>query len=91
VFLAPRPTHWQGSVIAGSIGASEESTAAGDAQEGFRTDNVAICVEDLKLQLLAKSCFVPGLPNLLFNLIMSSSEADVRRGGYTLKGLHALA
>jgi hypothetical protein len=48
-------------------------------------------VEDLKLQLLAKSCFVPGLPNLLFNLIMSSSEADVRRGGYTLKGLHALA
>ena len=60
---------------ASSTAATADESA--EALEGFRADNVAICVEDLKLQLLAKSCFVPGLPNLLFNLIMSSSETDV--------------
>lgn len=36
--------------------------------------NVAISVEQVKLALLAKSCLVPGLPNLLFHLTASSSS-----------------
>ena len=33
-----------------------------------------MCVEDIKLQLLARSVLVPGLPNLLFSLIKSSDN-----------------
>jgi hypothetical protein len=43
------------------------------------TANVAICVEELKLLLLAKSCIVPGLPNLLFFLVKSFGDNDSMR------------
>ncbi len=36
--------------------------------------NISVCVEEVKLQLLAKSVYVPGLPNLLFSLIKSCGD-----------------
>ncbi len=36
--------------------------------------NMAVGVEEMKLQLLARSVLVPGLPNLLFSLVKSSGE-----------------
>ena len=35
-----------------------------------------IIVEEIKMNLLAKSCFAPGLISLISNLIMSAGEPD---------------
>jgi hypothetical protein len=35
-----------------------------------------IIVEEIKMNLLAKSCFAPGLISLISNLIASSGDAD---------------
>ena len=42
---------------------------------------MSVCVEEVKLQLLAKSVLVPGLPNLLFSLIKSSGDSNSTAAG----------
>lgn len=36
-----------------------------------------LCIEELKLAILAKSCLCPGFSTLISNLVESSSEYDV--------------
>jgi len=41
------------------------------------TNDQLIIVEEIKMNLLAKSCFSPGLIALISNLITSSSQQDI--------------
>ena len=41
------------------------------------TNDQLIIVEEIKMNLLAKSCFAPGLISLISNLIMSAGEPDL--------------
>jgi hypothetical protein len=43
------------------------------SKDEIKNDQI-ICIESLKLSLLAKSCLCPGLVTLITNLIKSSSE-----------------
>ena len=40
------------------------------------TSNVVVCLEDIKLQMLARSAVVPGLPNFLFFLASTGCFSD---------------
>ena len=71
--LPPIPMQSSGRGLDESCGG--ESLESYSESDVVKTDNVAICVEDIKLQMLAKSCTVPGLPNLLFFLVKSSGDA----------------
>ena len=43
--------------------------------------NSAVCVQEIKLNLLAKSCLCPGLTALVHNLVMSHNSDGGRGGG----------
>ena len=44
-----------------------------------RTEDQLIVVEEIKMNLLAKSCFCPGIITLLGNLIQSAGDQDLDR------------
>jgi hypothetical protein len=45
------------------------------SQEEIKNDQI-VCIESIKLSLLAKSCLCPGLIALFTNLIKSSADPD---------------
>ena len=47
------------------------------SKEEIKKDQI-ICIESMKLSLLAKSCLCPGLVALITNLIKSSAEPPER-------------
>lgn len=45
----------------------------------LRSEDQLIVVEEIKMNLLAKSCFCPGIITLLGNLIQSAGDQDLDR------------
>ena len=45
------------------------------SQDEIKNDQI-LCIESVKLSLLAKSCLCPGLIALVTNLIKSSADPD---------------
>ena len=45
-------------------------------QRGQKSRNTIICVNEIKLNLLAKSCICPGLSTIVCNLITSMTDSD---------------
>ena len=45
--------------------------------ESWAEWNYVVCIDELKMNILAKSCLCPGFSTLIANLITSSSDYDV--------------
>lgn len=43
--------------------------------------NLAVCVEEIKLNLLAKSCLAPGLATMMYNLVVSDDDEAMTESG----------
>ena len=55
---------------------SKQHYTSSNAPQNQITEDQIVIVEDVKMSLLAKSCYAPGIIALISNLIMSTGDAE---------------